>query len=235
MNYLKNTFLLLPILFIISFQSQGQKISSFEKIKNAEKIAVVKDFMLLDPSLGASYIIGKNTSYRTSFALVPKDFDQLTLFIAETINKQFDTKAAHVVDNEKYVVEKNVMGMPGKVFEFNDVDEDLFARVIYTIVYFNDPTSNGEYQAITNVTLTFFADEGKSVPKTIKQGKHLIGHYQEDLGTLKNHSDPASFPNIEYFLENYPPTQYIDAVKFTIPEGINDMYKKLEKKYKKKK
>lgn len=235
MSYLKNTFLLLPIFFIISFQSQGQKTSSFEKIKNAKKIAVVKDFMLLDPSLGASYVIGQYTSYRTSYALVPKEFDQLTTFIAESINKQFGTKAAHVVDNKTYVVEKDVMGMPGKVFEFKDVDEDLFARIIYTVTYFGDPTAAGEYQAVINVTLTFFADEGKSMPKAIKQGRHLIGHYEEDLGVLKNRPDPSSFPNIEYFLEKYPPTQYINAVKFTIPAGINDMYKKLEKKYKKKK
>jgi hypothetical protein len=209
--------------------------SSFEKIKNARKIAVVKDFMLLDPSLGASYIIGQYTSYRTSFALVPKEFDQLTTFIAETINKQFGINAAHVVDNETYIVEKNIAGMPGKVFEFEDVDEDLFARVIYSITYSGDPTVTGEYQAIINVTLTFFADEGKSVPKTIKQGRHLIGHYEEDLGILKNRPDQRSFPNIEYFLKEYPPTQYINAVKFTIPAGINDMYNKLENKSKKKK
>ncbi len=238
MYQFKNALILLPILIAISFQSQGQKLSLFEKIKNAEKIPIVKDFMLTDPSLGASYVVGQYTSSRTSFALVPPDFDRLTTFIAEAINRQFGIQSAQVVDNKTYIVEKDVMGMPGKVFVFDDVDEDLFARVIYVITYYGDPTAMGEYKAIINVSLTFFEDVGKKIPKAISGGKFRIGTYQEELGLLKklpNGQAPSYLPNIEYFLNNYPSTRYIDAVKITIPEELNKMYVKLEKKVKKKK
>jgi hypothetical protein len=231
------TFFILPVLFIISFQGSGQKLPLFERIKNAEKIPVVKDFMLLDPSLGASYVVAQYTSARTSFALLPKDYDRLTAFIAETLNKQFSIQSAQVVDNKTYIADKDIMSVPGRFFVFDGVDEDLFVRVIYIINYYGDPTAVGEFKAMISVTLNFFADEGKKIPKAVTGGKFLIGNYSEDLGPLRNlpNGQSTALPNIEYFLNNDPPTRYIDAVKVTIPEGINKMYVKLEKKAKKKK
>ncbi len=235
-NIIKTLFITV-FLFLVYFQSQGQKLSLFERIKNAKKIAVVKDFMLLDPSQGASYVVGQSTGMRTTFALVPKDYDRLTAFIAETLNRQFGIQSAQVVDNDAYIEVKDVGGIKGRVFVFDNADEDLFARITYIIVYFGKKDNPGEFELVINVSLTFFSNDKKKTPKAITMGKFVIGKYREDLGQIKNLPFDLNgpLPRIDYFLKEYPPANYVDAVKVTIPEGIRDMYIKLEKKVKKKK
>ena len=237
MKHFNRALFMIFALLAFSFQSSGQKLSLFEKIKNANKIAVVKDFMLLDPSQGASYVFAQNAGMRTTFALVPKDYDRLTEFIAETINKQFGIHSAHVVDNEKYIQVKDVGGIKGRVFVFDNADEDLFARITYVIAYLGVPDKMGEFQLVINVNLTFLSNSKQKSPKAISMGKFTVGKYKEDLGQIKHIPPDQSgpLPRIEYFLKEYPPSNYVEAVKVTIPEGIHDMYVKLEKKVKKKK
>ncbi len=237
MNAFKKTILTVPLFFIITIQSPGQKLTLFERIKNAKKIAVVKDFMLLDPSQGASYVVGQGMGMRTTFALVPEDFDRLTPFIAETINRQFGIRSAQAVNNDAFIEVKDIGGIKSRVFVFDNADEDLFARIIYMIAYLGKQDKPGEFELVINVSLTFFSNDKKKSPKAIAIGKFVIGKYREDLGQIRNlpHDMRGPLPRIDYFLREYPPSNYVEAVKVTIPEGIRDMYVKLEKKVKKKK
>ena len=224
--------LIIAVLFL-SISVQARKTPVYTLIKNAKKILVIQDFMQADMSLGASYVTQNYNGNPAEKLAMPPEFSDLNQYIADYLNNKFEVTTFEVGPDSLYYTDATFMGQKIKKLDFSKIDADLVVRVHYQVDYRGWGTvPEIEYEAETRVKLQFFEVREGKTPKNRRSAQ--VAYLRESIGSLKDIPRNTDDPNLDadYFMENHNPSQFVEALKPQIIDGIDEEYLRFVKKAK---